>query len=197
MIEDQNAGLWPYEMVEARLIEAMGVARRVPDRERGWMTLRAYWPDIVRERCLGDYDAYGYLGNSSDIAPARIPLNRAELARMQEAEGWLGRFLDEDARRLVVLAAGWMVSGRRVSWTRIGRIMGVKVGREAIKLRYLTAVAQIEAGLNGKGKAAVSASVRRQRMAEARRAMSDEASTQGRVRGQRRRRIEVDIIYSD
>lgn len=191
------SGLWTYEAVEARLIEAMWVSRRMPDREGMWQSLRAYWPDIVRERCLGDYDAYGYLGNSSDLPEARISIPPAQMDRASVATDWLALLDDEASRLRVKLALEWKVGGRRVGWTRIGRIMGVKAGREAIKVKYIEAVAYITCRLNGKGEASWRAMARRQRVAKDRRAGADEAPTQGRLRGQRRRRIEVDVIYLD
>lgn len=189
------SGLWTYEAVEARLVEAMWVSRRMPNHGAGWQHVKAYWPDM-RDADIFDYGGEGIDGVSHvRIRPPRLSGHAIDAA--QEAVGWLGRFLDEDARRLVVLAAGWMASGRRVGWTRVGRILALGVKPDAVEVRYIKAVALIACGLNGKGEASWRAMVRRQRVAKDRRAVSDEAPAQGRVRGQRRRRIEVDVVYSD
>jgi hypothetical protein len=161
----------------------------------GWLHVKAYWPDM-RHADIFDYGGEGVDGVSHvrirPLRPSPEAIDQADVAT-----GWLGQFLDEDARRLVKVVAGWRASGRRPAWKWIGRQMKLGIKEDAVTCRYIEAVALIACGLNGKGESSWRAMVRRQRMAKDRRAVSDEARSQGRVRGQRRRRIEVDIVYSD
>lgn len=189
----ENA-LWTFEAVEERLVAALIVARRVPDREASWLRVKACWPDIVRATWLGDYGGEGVDG-VSEARVRPVPLGRADIAAMTEAERWLGRYLDERDRVLVGLALGWMAAGRRVGWKRIGRIMGEAVTPPALKRRYTMAIARIACGLNGKGPASVQYMVKRRMLAEARRAAGELPPVQGRRVW--RRRIAVDIIYSE
>lgn len=182
---------WTYDVVEARLVEAMQVARRLPDRERGWLAVRAYWPSIVRERCLGDYDAYGYLGSSSDLPVARVPLASAEIDALDTSEGWALAYVPECDRKMVALALGWLVAGRRIGWRKLRLVLGWQIGPGAVQRRYERAIALICCGLNGKGAAGVKAVLG----ARARAGMmvaDGDASV-----GQRsyRRRVVVDIEY--
>lgn len=189
---------WTYEAVEAALVEALVVARRVPDREAGWLHVKAAWPD------LRDADVFDYGGEGVDgVSHVRIrpmPLANAQIDAMRRAESWLGRYLADEADRLLVRAAlGWLAAGRRIGWTRIGKVLGLGVTRQALQRRYLTAVARIACGLNGKGEASVKAMVRAQMLAEARSAVGAGVGGEGsasRGRGQRRRVVEVDIVYS-
>lgn len=188
--------LWSFDLVQARLVEALIVARRRPDRERGWLTVQASWPSIVRDRALGDYDIRGYLGTTEDIPPPRMPLSSAEISRMEEAEGWLARFLEEEDRILVLLALGWLAAGRRIGWRRICSIIGAQVGEAALAKRYALAIARIACGLSGVGQAAVQMMVRRHRAEAARAAIGGAVSgaKSGRVR---RRKVEYVIDYTD
>ena len=81
--------MYSFADVEERLVEAMLVMRRLSDREAGWLRVKASWPDIVREHEAGDYDARGYLGNSSDIALKPLPATRRDIAEMEEAFAWV------------------------------------------------------------------------------------------------------------
>ena len=190
------AGLWTFDAVEERLVAALCSARRVPDRERSWLHVKAYWPDI-READIFDYPGGGVDG-VSHIRIRPMPLSPAQVDQMEEAESWLGRFLDEGDRALVVLALGWLAAGRRIGWTRIARIMarsGPTLTRSALAQRYIKAIATVACGLNGKGPASIRYMVRQRLMADARRRAGELPPVQGRRVW--RRRVEVDIVYSD
>lgn len=196
MIDTPDAEMWTYEMVETRLVEALLCARRVSDREAGWLRLRAWWPDVVRATWLGDYGGDGVDGASA-VRVRPLPLTREQIAQMRETEGWLGRYLDEDARRLVLLALGFLAAGRRIGWLRIGRATRVRVSAEALRRRYIEALARIACGLACKGEASVRQMVRQRLMSEARRAAGEVVPVNDRKRGQRRRIRVADIVYSD
>ncbi len=139
---------WTYAVVEERLVEAMQLWRRSPDRERAWLSVRAIWPEITREWALGDYDARGYLGTSSDVPLKPLPIARAEMARMEEAGTWIGRFVPERDRRLVCVALGFKASDRRVPWLRLRQMMGVSFGAAGLSRRYERAIAAVVRGLD-------------------------------------------------
>ena len=65
-----------FEDVQERLVEAIRVVWRQPDRERAWLTVRAYWPDIQRHTAFGDYDDRGGDGTSSDV---KLQIGRAHV----------------------------------------------------------------------------------------------------------------------
>lgn len=141
--------VWTFGEVEDRLVEAMALWRRAPDRESAWLKVKAIWPEVTREWAAGDYDARGYLGNSSDVVLRPLPLVRAEVARMEEAGGWIGRYVVERDRRLVIIALGHKASDRRVPWRSMLKPMGLTMGADGLRRRYERAVAGIAKGLNG------------------------------------------------
>ncbi|HEX7856105.1 MAG TPA: hypothetical protein VF503_20690 [Sphingobium sp.] len=134
--------------VEERLIEAMCLWRRSPDREAAWLRVKAMWPDITREWAAGDYDARGYLGNSSDVPLRPLPLVRAEVGRMEEAGTWIARFVGERDRKLVVMVLGYKASDRRPPWLDIKRRMGIPFGAAGLTRRYERAVSGIVKALD-------------------------------------------------
>lgn len=139
---------WTYELAEERLVEAMACWRRAPDRERGWLHVEAIWPEITREWAAGDYDGRGYLGTSSDVPLRPLPLARAEVARMEEASEWIGRYVERDEdRTLVALALGYKASGRRPPWRKIKHRLGIPFGEDGLRRRYERAIGAIAKGL--------------------------------------------------
>lgn len=148
---------WTFDAVQERLVEAMIICWRNPDRERGWQQLRSGWPEILRELSAGDYDARGGDMASSDVAIRPASLTRAEVAEMDEAFGWLDAVPARD-RRVVGLAIVELARGHReVSWQRMLRRMGLQRGADGLRMRYGRAIAGIAARLNG-GNARASAS---------------------------------------
>lgn len=128
--------MYSFADVEERLVEAMLVMRRLSDREAGWLRVKASWPDIVREHEAGDYDARGYLGNSSDIPLKPLPATRRDIAEMEEAFAWVLAAKERD-RRLIALAIGALARGeKRVPWGKLLRPMGLKLGQHGLRKRY-------------------------------------------------------------
>jgi hypothetical protein len=118
------------------LVQALLVMQRMSDREAGWLRVKACWPDIVRSYEAGDYDARGYLGNSSDIPLRPLPAARREIADMEEAFAWVLAAKPDD-RRLIALAIGALARGdKRVPWMRLRKPMGVKLGAHGLRKRY-------------------------------------------------------------
>ncbi|SCW77497.1 hypothetical protein SAMN02927924_02803 [Sphingobium faniae] len=140
--------MYSFADVEERLVEAMLVMRRLSDREAGWLRVKASWPDIVGEPEPGDYDARGYLGNSSDIPLRPLPATRNDIAMMEEAFAWVMAAKAED-RRLIALAIGALARGeKRVPWMRLRKPMGIKLGAHGLRKRYDRAMHQVVKAAN-------------------------------------------------
>lgn len=128
--------MYSFADVEERLVEAMRVMKRLSDREAGWLRVKASWPDIVREHEAGDYDARGYLGNSSDIPLRPLPATRKDIAEMEQAFAWVLAAKPDD-RKLIALAISALARGeKRVPWMKLRKPMGVKLGAHGLRKRY-------------------------------------------------------------
>jgi hypothetical protein len=142
-------GFWTFDMVQERLVEAMIICWRNPDRERGWQRIRSAWPDVLRELSAGDYDARGGDLRSSDVEIRPASLTRVEVAEMEEAFGWLDRVPVED-RKLIGLAIVRLARGhRQVPWRELLKPMGLHRGSDGLRMRYGRAIARIAEALNG------------------------------------------------
>lgn len=136
-----------FDDVQDRLVEAMLTCWRHPDRERGWLRVKAMWPDVMAE--AGDYDGRGADGTSSDVAIRPASLTRRDVAEMEEAFGWVEAVAPDD-RKLVGLAISMLARGRReVSWSRLLRPMGLRRGAGGLRMRYGRAMALVAARANG------------------------------------------------
>lgn len=137
-------------MVQERLIEAMIICWRNPDRERGWQTLRSAWPAVLRELSAGDYDARGGDLSSSEVALRPASVTRAEQDEMEEAFGWLDHVAPEE-RKVIGLAVIKLASGkhRSVPWGDLLRPMGLARGSDGLRMRYGRAITSIACRLNG------------------------------------------------
>lgn len=132
---------WTFEAVQERLVEALTLWRRAPDRERGWLHVKAYWPEMRRHHHYGDYA-------DAEATPRALPLSRADVARMTEAAEWLA-FVPERDRRLVVLALSEFAGGAsQVSWSRLKRAMDIQFGVHGLRKRYSRAITGICTALN-------------------------------------------------
>ena len=147
--------MYSFADVEERLVEAMLVMKRLSDREAGWLRVKASWPDIIRERELGDYDARGYLGNSSDIPLKPLPATRKDIAMMEEAFAWVLAAKPDD-RRLIALAIGALARGeKRVPWMKLRKPMGVTRGADGLRMRYERAMRKVVIAANARKSASV------------------------------------------
>ncbi|RIA37488.1 hypothetical protein DFR49_3373 [Hephaestia caeni] len=136
--------IWTFDMVQDRLIEAMIMLWRMPDRERGWQRVRSLWPDIWRHNHFGDY-----ADTDPDAVPRVPPATREEIGEMEEALGWM-RFVPDRDRKLVGLAIGRLARGERaVAWRDLLAPMGVKRGADGLRMRYGRAINRICVALSG------------------------------------------------
>lgn len=153
---DDPATFHTFDLVEEQLVGAMLLWRRAPDRERGWMAVRALWPDIRRpgsEERWWDVDGELNLTGADRPEPRPLPLTRAEVGEMNRIGEWLGLVPEED-RRIVVLAVLALASGRkRVPWSRLLKPLGMKRGAGAIEQAYRRSIGMIAFRLNGHSEA--------------------------------------------
>lgn len=134
--------LLSFAEVEARLVEAVRVSWRLPDREAGWHRVQSAWPEILREASAGDYDARGGDLSSSDVRLRTAAATRGEVVEMEQAFGWLTAVADDD-RRLVALAIGCLARGdKQVPWLRLRKPMGIARGADGLRMRYERALAR-------------------------------------------------------
>jgi hypothetical protein len=151
--EPSNSGsltFWSFDAVEERMVEAMELWRRAPDRERGWLHVKAFWPQIRRSGVFqivaGELD---HPEEKPELKP--LPLTRAEVAAMMEASDWLLHVPERD-RRLVTIALFYQAQGKQPQWAKIKRRLGIPFGADGLRMRYSRAITQICKSLNG-GKA--------------------------------------------
>ena len=146
-----------FDQVEERLIEALLVCWRAPDRERGWQRVRAHWPEVTRELSAGDYDARGVGESSSDVALRPAALTRAEVAAMEEAFGWLGVVHGAD-RKVIGLALTHLARGaKQVPWQMMLGPMGLTRGADGLRKRYGRAMMRVTMAANAAEKHGVEA----------------------------------------
>ena len=132
-IEDQIKG-WTFAQVEERLVEAMEFARRIEPRRWAFAS-DGPWHLIVR-------DWWDWAAHEEKPVP-RVPLSREQLARMEEAQGWLVHAPERD-RKLVVLAVTALAAGRKVvPWRALLRPMGLQRGADGLRKRYGRAISAI------------------------------------------------------
>ena len=142
-------GLVTFGDVEDRLVEALITCWRTPDRERAWLRVKSNWPEALRELSVGDYDARGGDGSSSDVQLRLASQTRTEVAEMEEAFGWLST-VPVDDRRLVAVVIAQLARGQReVSWVKLVQRMGHGYGADGLRMRYGRAIAMIAAARNG------------------------------------------------
>lgn len=144
-----GAGFMTFDDVEARMVDALHLWRRAPDRERGWLHVRSFWPEIRRSEFIrvvgGELD---WPDPTPDLRP--LPLTRAEVAAMNEAADWLKHAPEQD-RKLVALSLGCLAAGhKQVPWSKLKPLLGVDYGVHGLRKRYCRAVATIAAELNSR-----------------------------------------------
>jgi hypothetical protein len=125
---------YTFDTVQERLVEAVIMLWRLPDREKGWhrgVAKDGPWDQIVAE--WGDYA-------DDDVQPATPGMTQEEMAEMEEALSWMAHVPDRD-RRLVGLAIVQLArGGREVSWRRLLAPMGLALGTDGLRMRYGRAI---------------------------------------------------------
>jgi hypothetical protein len=152
---DGEVGFWTYDLVEARLVEAVRCWWRMPGGGKWPFAGDAPW-HLIRP-VVGDYDVgldkHGKpvkLTTREDAPkPRPAPLTRAEIADMEEATEWL-TFVGEDKRRVLVLALVERAKGKKqVGWSAMRETLGQpELTGAGLEYRYSRAVTFIANVLN-------------------------------------------------
>ena len=120
--------------LEGRLVEATWTLRRLPDRERSFLSLSTMiWPDTVAGP--GDYAPTGL---TSLQARRRARIDPKEIDRMQPTLDLLPLLPDVTDRQLLFWAA-WHQDGERqarLPWAKVRRSLGLNLSRWTLKRRY-------------------------------------------------------------
>ena len=139
----EGSVLLTFADVQERLVEALIMLWRLPDREKGWhrgVAKDGPWDQIVAE--WGDYA-------DDDAQPSMPGLTQAEVAEMEAALSWMAHVPDRD-RRLVGLAIVQLArGGREISWRRLLGPMGLTLGTDGLRMRYGRALNAICVAENG------------------------------------------------
>lgn len=101
------------------LVEAADTLRRLPNRERGWLTAatRAHWPDYVRNTAEAFAGAVGPEPAEARGSLRPAPARAEAIDRMDTVLLWLPQAGGRDARRDVAVLFG-LACGLRVSRLR-------------------------------------------------------------------------------
>lgn len=122
------------EKIETRLVEATWTLRRLPDRERGFLSVRGMiWPDAPTG--AGDY---GPAPMSAMRARRSARIDPREIDRMQPTLDLLLLLPDLNDRKLLFWAA-WHQDGERqarLPWAKVRRSMASDQSRWTLKRRY-------------------------------------------------------------
>lgn len=137
MMEDT---LLSFADVEERLVEAMRLC---------WQDEGGVWPfasdgpwNLIRKEWW-DWDA-----RDAKALP-RMPMSRVQMARRDEAVGWLALVREAD-RRLVVLAVRELAKGKAaVPWRDLLAPMGKSRGADGLRMRYGRAMTALVRRVNG------------------------------------------------
>lgn len=131
-----------HEVVEDRLIEAMGVLLRSSDREMAWLhvTSMSLWQQVKSDMTEAAAD---------DRPLVTCALTRAEVERAEEAMAWVSRVVPSgDTRRILGLALTRLVTrGKdRAIWPWVFQMMGGKASgwtTDGLRMRYSRSITSI------------------------------------------------------
>jgi len=141
---DGQSAFLSYDDVREALVEAVELYRRYAAVGRFPFASDGPWHLISRE----DRDAYTG-GDKSPARMPRLPLSKAEVARMRERLEWLLLVPDDIDRRIIVLAIEKLTNGgSRVPWGELVRPMGVALGPDALRMRYVRALGALTRRVN-------------------------------------------------
>lgn len=101
------------------LLEAGDTLRRLPNRERGWLTgaARAHWPDYVRNTAEEFAGAVGRADGEGAVALRPAPASAEAIDRLDTVLAWLPHAAGANPRRDVSILFG-LACGLRVATLR-------------------------------------------------------------------------------
>lgn len=145
-------GLWTFQAVEDRMVEAMRIWWRSPGKV-GPGSTNPYASDIPAEMMVksihaGDYDALGIDRSANDVPIRSAAMTRADVEQRDMASDWIA-FVPERDRKLVTLALIQLAAGHsHISWVRLRKSMGMTIGAGGLQRRYSRAITAIVQRLN-------------------------------------------------
>lgn len=162
MIEEQRPVTWQealaqremtFDLVREAMVEAMALWSRSPGGGAYPFAKDAPWNLMSREDRLGDYDARGTDGASSDVPLHPLPLTRAEVADRDLVSEW-PQLIEREADRVLVNCAHWYLAQgeSRVPWKRIRIELGLPIGEGGLARRYSRALFAVCRSLNGRAR---------------------------------------------
>ncbi|QAY77911.1 hypothetical protein [Sphingosinicella sp. BN140058] len=142
-----KSGSFTFQQVEDRLVEAMDLWRRSPDRERGWLHVKACWPEVVRQgwrvNTDGEHDE-----REAVQEPRRPRPTRAQIEAMVEASEWLLLAPEEDRRLVAAVLVCYARGMKKVPWMKIWDRFGRgRPGPDGLRMRYSRAITAIAKAL--------------------------------------------------
>jgi len=145
-------GFYTFDMVEARLVDAFQLWRRMPDGDARFglsgrisSLWRQYVPDVALVDAVAD-------------EPRPLRPSRGDIARMEEATEWITR-MPERNRRLALVAIAWLATARlqsdkaRIEWQKLWERLGIeRPGPDGLRKRYGATITAVANSLNsGRG----------------------------------------------
>jgi len=147
--DDRWSFVWTFAVVQERLVDAMTMLWRLPDRERGWLRagVSSIWSNYHETFGMNAVELAAWRKINADVPPALPGLTRQEVGEMEEALGWM-EHVSADDRKLVGLAITELARGHaQVSWMRLLHPMGLREGEEGLRKRYGRAINRIVVAL--------------------------------------------------
>lgn len=144
-----------FDAVEARLVEAWGFLRRMPDPEAAWLRSPGASTIYARGQLSRQELWAAYQIDSADYDRDQLPklpgLRSAEVDRMEETLGWL-EWVEPRDRRLVGVVLAQLDRGEtRPSWQAARTKLGGGIEPDTLRKRYGRALNAIAVRLsNGK-----------------------------------------------
>lgn len=139
--------LWTPDMVEAAMVEAVRTAARMPDRERAWQAVKAWWPTFRNNPWDFPKDYDPQKGFCVGL-PARMPPPSSRAITLMFTALDFAQHISAANRPLVQAVIRQKAAGReRISWVFVRQLYpGVSV--RTLKRRYWRVMGDIAAALN-------------------------------------------------
>lgn len=143
-LERIAGGFMSFDDVREALVEAVELYRRYAARGRFPFASDGPWHLISRR----DRDEYTG-GDKSPARMPRLPLSKAEVALMSERLEWLTLVPDDTDRRVIVMAIEKLADGgSRVPWAELVKPMGLEIGADGLRMRYVRALGALTRRVN-------------------------------------------------
>lgn len=141
-----NADFWTWDEVQASLVEAMLLWRRMPDADARFGLsgrISSVWRQFIRD---GELRA---LVDAVTEEPRALPPSRADIARMYEATDWIVHVGERDRPMFMMVINHLAFGNGRAPWQDIwNRVGRGRPGPDGLRKRYSAAITAIANRLN-------------------------------------------------